>query len=205
MKIYIATTNEGKINEIKSAFTDTEIELISLNIDFDEIEDELKKSGATNMIVISKAKAKSAIEVIKEKRLELLPVITDDTGIYFEKLNNEPGIETKSFIKKHGGIDGVKKVIAEGDVAYFQSVLSYIDQEMAEPVSFVGRLHGRLSPKDDWSGLEKSAPFGHLFIPDGYDDFLYKISTEQRKKFHHRFLAAQQLRQYILSKTKLTV
>jgi len=200
--MYIASTNAGKIKEISAAFADSGIELISLDVDFDELEDALKQEGITDMETISKAKARAALSVIENKKLEKLPVIVDDAGIYFEKLGNEPGIETKTFVKKHGGIEGVKKVIEEGDRAYFQSVVTYMDHVLAEPVSFVGRLYGKLSAKDTATDNEKGFPFNHLFIPDGADDFLYKIPLEQRKNFSHRFLAAGQLKNYGLSEIK---
>lgn len=196
-KIYIGTTNEGKIKEIKAAFANEEIELVPLAVDFDKLEDDLKETGTRDMAEISKAKARVAFQDILEKGGEILPVIVDDAGIYFEKLGDAPGIDSKSFVKEHGGIEGVKKLIAEGDRAYFQSVISYMDQSLSEPISFVGKVEGKLSAKDDAMEIEGGLPFNHVFIPDGYDEFVYKIPLEERANFGHRFKAAALLNEYL--------
>lgn len=197
MKIYIATTNAGKIKEITAAFIDTNVELIPLEADFDELENKLKEDGIRDMLKISQAKAKEAIKYIQEKNLERFPVIVDDAGIYFEKMQDAPGIETKAFVKNQGGINGVKKLIQEGDGAYFQSIISYMDESFNEPKSFVGKLEGRLSPADNEQEIEKGLPFNHIFIPVGYNKFLYQIPLEERAKFSHRFKAVEQLKECI--------
>lgn len=196
-KIYIGTTNEGKIKEIRAAFTDTDVELLPLEVDFDELEEKMKEEGVRDMMLISKAKAKAAFESIKQQGKELHPVIVDDAGIYFEKLGDEPGIDTKSFVKKNGGIEGVKKLISQGDRAYFQSVISYIDAGFSEPKSFIGKVEGHLSPNDNAVEIEGGLPFNHVFIPDGYDEFMYKIPLEERAKFSHRFKAAALLKEHL--------
>jgi non-canonical purine NTP pyrophosphatase (RdgB/HAM1 family) len=195
--MYIATTNEGKIKEIKVAFENEDVQLIPLEIDFDEVEDGLKQKGIRDMVIISKAKAIAAFEFLKQKGKELLPVIVDDAGIFFEKLGDAPGIDSKSFVKNHGGIEGVKKLIKEGDRAYFQSVLSYMEGDLIEPKSFVGKIEGHLSSIDITTEIESGLPFNHVFIPDGHDEFMYKIPLGVRAKFNHRFKAAEQLKKFL--------
>lgn len=197
MRMYIATTNNGKIKEISAAFSGTAVELLPLKVDFDELEDGMKNAGIKDMVLISQAKAKTAFAKIMQDGMELLPVIVDDAGIYFEKLNEAPGIDSKSFVKEHGGIEGVKKLIEEGDRAYFQSVISYMDKDFSKPLSFVGKVEGSLSAKDDAVEIEDGLPFNHVFIPDGYDNFVYQIPLGERAKFGHRFRAAEELKKYI--------
>jgi len=196
-KIYIGTSNEGKIKEIMAAFGDNEVEFLPLEVDFDELEDQMKQQGIRDMATISRAKAKTAFEFLKKNKMEPHSIIVDDAGIYFEKLGDEPGIDTKNFVKRHGGIEGVKKAIKEGDRAYFQNVISYMDDELSDPKSFVGKMEGRLSPRDDKAEIENGMPFNHVFIPDGYNEFMYKIPLEARKKFSHRFKAAKELKAYL--------
>jgi non-canonical purine NTP pyrophosphatase (RdgB/HAM1 family) len=196
-RMYIATTNKGKIKEISAAFRNHDFELIPLEIDFDELEDGMKKDGVRDMVLISKEKAKSAFEFLKQNNKELFPVIVDDAGIYFEKLGDQPGVDTKSFFRSQGGINGIKKVIKEGDRAYFQSVISIMNSSLSEPKSFVGKVEGKLSLNDSATEIEDGLPFNHVFIPDGYDDFMYKISLEEREKFNHRFKAVALLKEYL--------
>lgn len=202
MKTYIATTNEGKIKEIKSALESAGIELISLDVDFDQLEDELKKNNCRDMVEISKAKAIEVIRQISDKNLEVLPVITDDAGIYFERLGDLPGIDTKTFVKQNGGIDGIKKMINEGERAYFQNVISYFSQDMKEPATFMGRVDGKLSALDNSIEIEKGFPFNHIFKPDGDNRFMFQIPLSERVNFSHRLKAAQKLNQYLQEKVE---
>ena len=196
-KLYIATTNQGKIKEIRAALGGSE--LIPLEIDFDDLESDLMRHGVSDMVTVSKAKAVAAFDNMKQQGLEEFPVIVDDAGIYLERLGGAPGIGTKDFVRNYGGLTGVKETVVEGESAYFQNVLSYMDGRLEKPKSFLGKVGGHLSVKDDAAEIEKGFPLNHLFIPDGYGDFMYKIPLYERLKFSHRFRAAVLLGEYLES------
>ncbi|MFA6100154.1 MAG: non-canonical purine NTP pyrophosphatase [Patescibacteria group bacterium] len=194
MKIYVATTNEGKLKEIRAGLDSLNAELIPLGVETDEVEEALKKEGVRDMVAISQAKAREAQKFIKEKGLEAHPVIVDDAGIYFADRIDFPGIDSKSYIKQVG-LEGAKAEIQEGSKAYFQSVVSLADGDSVE--SFVGRVNGTLSKNDTATETEKGFPFNHLFIPEGEARFLYQIPIEERKGFSHRMKALAELRDHL--------
>ena len=195
MKVYVATSNEGKIKELKMALGGLAVELVPVDIDLDGVEDEIKKSGITEMVAISKAKALRAYQEIKSRGLDDYPIITDDSGIYIEGVDG-PGINTKKFVKERG-IDGLKNVLTEGAPAYFQSVISIMRDGLLEPESFVGRIDGRLSLKENFNNVEKGFPFNQFFIPADRPEFMVEIPLEQRINYSHRMKAAEELKKYL--------
>lgn len=194
MKVYLTTTNEGKIKEITAALVGSGIELMPTKLE------EIMEPQIVSMGEISRYKAKQAYDLLLKSGIEKPAVLVDDAGIYFEKYNEFPGVMSK-YIMEGIGMDGVKNLIAEGDKAYFQAVLSYMDETMKEPVSFVGKSEGTLSLKDNNLDLEGGLPYNHLFIPTGHDKFAYQIPTEERS-YNHRMKAARMFVEFIDERNK---
>lgn len=95
-QLLIATTNPGKLNEIKYFLNDLPLELISLNEWRDTLQcastiEEPEESGSTfeeNTVI----KAKYYFEKSG------LPVIADDGGLEIDFFNGEPGVKSKRWI-----------------------------------------------------------------------------------------------------------
>ncbi|MCL5099886.1 MAG: hypothetical protein M1158_02060 [Candidatus Marsarchaeota archaeon] len=184
-KIFVATTNEGKLKEFREAFGGSGIEIEPLSIKFNELQqDDLQK--------VSQQKALDAFGQIKK------PILVDDSGIYIDRYNNFPGTNTKQIIEGLG-IEGIKRLIDEGDRAHFFTILSYMDESSDVPVTFTGEAYGRLSLKYNGGG-ETGFPFNQLFIPDGDSRFVCEIPVGERIKFSHRMKAASKFKEYILTK-----
>jgi non-canonical purine NTP pyrophosphatase (RdgB/HAM1 family) len=190
MKVYLATTNEGKIKEITAALVGGGIELMPIKLD------DIIEPQSNDMVEVSKSKARQAFELLKKSNVENPAVLVDDAGIYFEKYNEFPGVMTK-YLMDGVGIEGVKKLFTEGDRAHFQTVLSYMDETLSEPVSFIGTSEGHLSLTDNNLDLESGLPYNHLFIYDTCADFVYKMSVEERSEFNHRMRAARKFMEYV--------
>ena len=89
MKILYGTTNNGKLQAMKNALKDFDIELIGLN----DLEGELpkiKEDGATPL-ENAETKARAYFEVFH------IPVFSCDSGLYFEELTEEeqPGLHVR--------------------------------------------------------------------------------------------------------------
>ena len=85
-KIVVASSNEGKIAEIKSIFTD--VEIVSMHeLGFTEEIEETGKSFKEN--------AKIKAETIAKKFS--LPALSDDSGLCVDGLNGAPGIYSARF------------------------------------------------------------------------------------------------------------
>ena len=83
-KIVVATGNIGKLNEIKSIFSEYEIVSIKdlgIDINIEEDQDTFEKNALKKAIVLSK--------MIEET------CIADDSGIMIKSLDNFPGVRTK--------------------------------------------------------------------------------------------------------------
>ncbi len=186
--IKIATTNLGKIREIQYCLGD-HFEIEPIMIDLIEPQN-------SDMIEVSKSKARQAFEMIGE------PILVDDSGIYFEKYNQFPGVYSKMLVDGVG-IKGIKCLVQDGDKAFFQTVISYMDETLKLPESFIGKSTGRLDLSDASLDLEQGFPYNHLFKPDGYDQFIYQIPMDQRMNFGNRMKAASQLKEYLTDRNKL--
>jgi XTP/dITP diphosphohydrolase len=96
-KIILASSNNGKIKEFKEFFKDVEIIAYSDLLGKFEIEE----TGSTfkeNAII----KAKTIYEKLND---ENIIVISDDSGITIEKLNNEPNI----YSARYAGLDATSE------------------------------------------------------------------------------------------------
>ena len=96
MKILFATKNKGKFKEVKNIFSDTDIELLSLN-DFDNAIDVVEDGSTFEENALKKAE-----EIYKQFKL---PVISDDSGLIVEQLNGAPGI----YSSRYSGDDATYK------------------------------------------------------------------------------------------------
>jgi XTP/dITP diphosphohydrolase len=102
-RLLIATSNPGKLREIKKYLSDVPVELVSLK-DIG-ISDKVEESGATfEENAILKAKYYS--------QLSGLPTIGDDGGFEIDALNGEPGV------KSHRWIHGCRENTDEELIAY---------------------------------------------------------------------------------------
>lgn len=185
IKIFVATTNEGKIKEFREAFINSRIIVEPVGLKLDELQND-------DIIEISKHKAIQAFNTLKS------PILVDDVGIYIDKYKNFPGVNAKQIVANIG-VDGIKRLIDEGDRAHFLIALSYMDKTLETPQTFQGRTSGRLSLRFSGEG-ETGFPFNQLFIPDGEMQFVCEIPIKERGRFSHRMKAATEFKEYILKK-----
>ena len=95
-RVLFATTNKGKVAEIKEILSDYDIELLLLSdIDFDTDVDETGTTFKENAAI----KAKAAADHILVKKPEFLDcvVMADDSGLCIDALDGAPGIYSARF------------------------------------------------------------------------------------------------------------
>lgn len=93
MKVIFGTTNERKVEDLRSLSDslNIDLEILTLNkIGWDE--EEIEETGKT-LEENSLIKAQRIYEFCKKKGIEY-PIITDDAGLYVDVLNGKPGIYT---------------------------------------------------------------------------------------------------------------
>jgi len=181
-KIVVASTNEGKIKEIKSIFKDVEI----LSMSELGFTDDIEETGTT-----FKENAKIKAETVG-KRFKL-PALADDSGLCVNGLNGAPGIYSARFSGE--GPAGNRKLLLkrlEGVAdrrAYFESAVC-------------------LYMPDGRTYFGEGRTFGNILFEEigtngfGYDSLFYSYdlkksfglaTDDEKNSVSHRFRALEDL------------
>ena len=185
----LATTNTGKLRELRSILADLPVELVSpdqLGIDFDVEED-----GATYM---ENARKKADAG----RRLTGLPTLADDSGLEVPVLGGKPGLQSAYFAGVEHKGDGAALVgallEALGDRAKSSPPAQFrcaAVLAMPDGRTFMGEgvLSGTIAAKP--RGMNGFG-FDPIFqLPDGRR--LAELSTEEKNLLSHRARALNAL------------
>tara|TARA_X000000950_G_scaffold252214_1_gene314163 strand:+ start:292 stop:867 length:576 start_codon:yes stop_codon:yes gene_type:complete len=189
-KILIGTHNIGKFKEIAYLISKKykKISPVSLKI-------KSPKETGKSFISNSKLKVKFFSKYVN------YPVISDDSGLCINILNNMPGIYSARLAKKHGSFFKAMKFILKkmknkkNRKATFVCSLSY-KKDNGKIVSVEGRIKGKISSK-----ILGNKGFGYdpIFIPLKKQITFGQMLKSKKIKMDHRFIAFQKLRK----KTKI--
>ena len=189
-KILIGTHNKGKFKEIAYLLSKKykKISPILLKI-------KSPKETGKSFISNSKLKVKFFSKYVN------YPVISDDSGLCIEALNNNPGIYSARLAKKCGSFFKAMKFILKkiekkkNRKASFVCSLSYKD-DCGKIISAEGRLKGNISTR-----IIGKKGFGYdpIFIPSNKKITFGQMSKLKKIKMDHRFIAFQKLKK----KTKI--
>ena len=187
-KILIGTHNAGKFKEIAYLTSKKykKISPISLNI---------KSPKETGKSFISNSKLK----VNFFSKYVNYPVISDDSGLCIEALNNKPGIYSARLAKKHGSFQKAMKFILrkmknkKNRKATFVCSLSY-KKNNGKIVSVEGKLKGNISKK-----IIGKKGFGYdpIFIPLKKKITFGQMLKSRKIQMDHRFIAFHKLKKKI--------
>ena len=186
-KIVIASHNKGKVKEIKIMLEPLKIEVLSAG-DFN-----LKEPIENGLSFEKNALIKSSY-VSKNTGI---PSLSDDSGICFCDLDNEPGIysarwagEEKNFNLAMFKIkDAIQKVKRPNYDCFFVCALS-LSWPNGDNVTVSGKIEGKFS----WPPKGKFG-FGYdpIFKPLGYDETFAEMDPEFKHSISHRALAFKKL------------
>jgi XTP/dITP diphosphohydrolase len=187
-KLVVSTGNKHKVDEIKKILSDLDIEVLSKNDaaieDFDVIED----GNTLEDNSIKKAKALA-------DRSDYM-VIADDSGLFVNALNGEPGVYSSRYAGEDGNdaknniklLENLKD--KEDRSAAFKTVITLITEDK-KLYTVEGICPGTI-------GFEPSGDngFGYdpLFIPEGYNETFAQLGEEIKNKISHRALALENLK-----------
>ena len=189
-QILLATTNNGKVKDVKEILKDVDIEILSF-LDF-ENHPEVEETGST-FLENAELKARAAFDIYK------IPAIGDDSGLEAFQLNGEPGI----FSARYAGEDATDeknnlKLIAklnqhpEPHEGRFVCAAVYYDG--IKIISAFGEVRGKIIKQPRGKN-----GFGYdpLFIPDGYDKTMAELPHEEKNKISHRLKAFEKMKDLI--------
>tara|TARA_B100000900_G_scaffold203239_1_gene172315 strand:+ start:1910 stop:2527 length:618 start_codon:yes stop_codon:yes gene_type:complete len=186
-KIVIASHNKGKVIEIKDLLKPLKINVLSA-IDFD-----LKEPIENGLSFEENALIKSSYVSKKTG----IPSLSDDSGICFSDLDNEPGIysarwagENKDFKSAMHKINElIKKIKNPSYSCFFVCALSLCWPD-GNNVTVSGQIKGKFS----WPPKGKNG-FGYdpIFIPLKYNQTFAEMNPKFKHSISHRALAFKKL------------
>ena len=188
--IIVASGNKHKIQEIKDILKDMHFDVLSKDDvglkDFEVIED-----GDT----LEENAIKKAAEI--SKKVDGI-IIADDTGLFVEKLNGEPGVYSSRYAGENVTYeDNNKKLLKElRDVpmnernAKFKTVMVIVLEDKS-----IRTVEGECKGKIAFESRGKGG-FGYdpLFIVDGYNKTFAELGEEIKNNISHRANALKNLR-----------
>lgn len=182
MKIVFATGNKHKAEEVRKILKEYNTGVAQVNCNYPEDHDKTVREIA----------AEGARHCARELQL---PVIVDDTGIFFTACRDYPGNRPKKVFEADGYEGLMKAVEGRNRHAYFLCVMAYCEPE-GEPVTFEGTLNGRIA--DNVHDRDKDVmPYERIFIPEGKDVTLSKLSRVEKNRISHRAAAARRVGEYL--------
>ena len=182
-KIVVASTNEGKISEIRAIFKDTEI--VSMGeLGFDEDIEETGKSFKEN----AKIKAETVA-----KRFNL-PALADDSGLCVDALHGAPGIYSARF-SGEGPAENRKLLLKRMEhisdrKAHFESAVC-LCLPNGKTYFGEGKTYGKILQEEIGTN-----GFGYdcLFFSDDLKKSFGLAGDEEKNSVSHRFRALEDLR-----------
>ena len=193
-KMLLASNNEHKADEIKEMLAGTGTEIHTLK-DKDIVIDVIEDSDTLEGNALKKAKEIYATS--------LMPVISDDTGLFVKALREKPGVYSARYAGENATYeDNCNKVISElksfgmdYSPAYFKTVIClFIDKD--EHHFFEGVSNGQIITE-----MRGEDGFGYdpLFIPKGHIRTFAEMKPEEKNKVSHRGRALEGLKEFIES------
>ncbi|MBK8983947.1 MAG: RdgB/HAM1 family non-canonical purine NTP pyrophosphatase [Ignavibacteria bacterium] len=191
----IASSNPDKVKEIRTMVSDLkEYEIISpADFGISHIVEENGNTLEENALIKAKAFHK----------LFGFPVISDDTGLFTDALNGEPGVYSARYAGSDATYtDNYKKLhlnlkdVSDPDrKANFKCVICYLTGG-DEYKFFEGICNGSISrdPKG-----ENGFGYDPVFIPDGFNKTFAELSEEEKNKISHRGNALRNLKEYLIN------
>ena len=191
-KIVFATTNAGKIKEIKEILADFDVEVVSMNEM--NITTDIEENGTT-------FEENSLIKARAISKLTGLPALADDSGLEVDYLNGEPGIYSARYLGKNTDydyknnyiIDKLKDAKDEERSARFVCVISLVLPDGREFVK-KGVMEGKIGYE-----IKGENGFGYdpIFYLPQYGKTSAEISAEEKNKISHRGKALREMKEVI--------
>lgn len=189
-ELIFASSNKGKIKEVKEIFSNSDYNIISLlDLNFDK---EIEETGVTfeeNALI----KAEEIFNIYKR------PVISDDSGLSVEILNGSPGVYSKRFAGENSNDENnINKLLNElikfNPPYKAKFICSAVYKDELKTEIAIGEFHGEIT-----FYRKGNNGFGYdpIFIPNGYSKTLAELTNEEKNKISHRAIAFKNLKELI--------
>ncbi|MFV0396330.1 MAG: RdgB/HAM1 family non-canonical purine NTP pyrophosphatase [Coprobacillaceae bacterium] len=189
-EIVVASTNEGKIKEIRSVLQEIGIQVKSLKDVFDE-EIDVEETGTTfkeNAYI----KAKTISDMIHQ------PVLADDSGLEVDALDKQPGIYSARFMGKETSYDIknqyiIDAVVGKTRTARFVCAMALVIPDK-EPIIIQETMEGEIH-----TTMEGENGFGYdpIFYFPPCEKTSATMTTSEKNQYSHRGKAMRRLKDVI--------
>ncbi|MDF2948617.1 MAG: rdgB [Sedimentibacter sp.] len=190
-KIVLSSGNKHKIEEIKYILQDMPFEVVSKDDlgykDFDVVED-----GVT----LEENAFKKAEELHK---LVNGIVLADDTGLFVDALNGEPGVYSARYAGEPASdknnrlmlLENLKGFPMEKRTAYFKTVIAVVFEDGIK-ITAEGRVNGKIAFEERG---QNGFGYDSLFIVSDTGKTFAEMSEEEKNKTSHRARALLNLKE----------
>lgn len=193
MKLLLATSNQGKLTEMREALDGLGLDLLDLShVSVIEVPAETGATYEENAVI----KAKHFFEATGH------PTVADDSGIIIDALKGELGVQTRRW---GAGADATDEEWIEyflnrmkqesNKRATFLCTLAHVDRDGQVHV-FDGACEGVITDELEADYLP-GLPISACFRPDGEEYVFSALSLEQKNRTSHRGRALRQLRDFL--------
>lgn len=191
MKLVLASSNAGKLEELHALLDDVGVELIAQSTLGVSDADETGLTFVENALL----KARHAARVTG------LPALADDSGICVDALHGAPGLYSARYAGEHGNaqanidklLDALRDVPDAQRGAHFYCVLVLLRHaEDPQPLLVEGRWRGRIAHARAGTGGHGYDP---VFLDPGHGQTAAEMPLALKNRISHRALALQQLKQ----------
>ncbi|MCR4325742.1 MAG: RdgB/HAM1 family non-canonical purine NTP pyrophosphatase [Patescibacteria group bacterium] len=192
-ELLIATSNPGKLREIRDALGDIPFEVLTLaGVEAGEEVEETGETFEENAIL----KAKTYGE--RTGKLTL----AEDSGLEVDALGGRPGVMTARYAegsdedRYHKLLDEMKHVPDEKRGAQFRAVVAIYDPEGGKVHTRTGAYRGRITREPSGAG-----GFGYdpIFFSDELQKVGAEMSPQEKNSVSHRGKAIAKAREILLS------
>ncbi|NMB47262.1 RdgB/HAM1 family non-canonical purine NTP pyrophosphatase [Patescibacteria group bacterium] len=161
------TGNKNKLKEFQ--------EILGFKIESRDLD--IQEMQEVDVLKVSADKAKKAFQILKR------PVITEDTGLFFDELNGLPGALIKWF-EKRLSYQEICDMIRKDRNATARVCISYYDGNNLE--QFTGEVRGQISktPKG-----ENGFGWASIFIPKGGSKTFAEMNKNEKYSISMRKIA----------------
>jgi XTP/dITP diphosphohydrolase len=178
MKLVLASSNQGKLEELRGLLSGNGIELIAQS----DLGVEDAEETGTTFVENALIKARQATRVTG------LPALADDSGICVDALDGAPGLYSARYAGEHGNasrnidklLDALDGVPDERRSAHFYCVLVLLRHtDDPQPLILEGQWEGRILHGRRGSG-------GHGYDPVFFDPIHGQSAAEMELEFKNR-------------------
>jgi XTP/dITP diphosphohydrolase len=198
-QLLIATSNAGKLGELRTLIADLPLELLSL-ADFPDIES-VEETGSTFA-------ENASLKASGYARQARVLTLADDSGLVVDALGGRPGVRSARYVQPGATYpERIASLLAE--------LASVADTDRTARFVCAMRLassDGKIvfATEKNCEGFIAAAPrgtggFGYdpVFVPDGFDETFGELAAEVKNRISHRGLALAAVHEFLGSLTGL--